>query len=114
MSNTNKEYIPLNIDLNELLNEEETIKNYIIDSQIITNIENDQVDFIDCYFKNTKFINSSLQRCYFQNCIFENCDLSSSNFYKSNFKNTEFLNSKLIGCNFELSYIQKSIFNNSV
>ena len=89
--------------------EEETIKNFIFESEQ-DNIILKNVTFENCIFKDVNFSNIEFNGVDFVNVIFENCDLSNKSFDERLLKDVLFKNCKLIGTNFIDSFIKKSEF----
>ncbi|EGY28956.1 hypothetical protein Rin_00010800 [Candidatus Regiella insecticola 5.15] len=107
---------------------------HLEDSKLLSNCDLKGISFTSCTFKSCKFeqsyfINSELnnitfERCEFKNstfmntplikCKFNHCDMFETMFIAAKLDYVEFLQYKIIGCSFEDSIINKSLFKNGM
>ena len=86
------------------------IENCRVENEEITNFELDELIISKSYFKNVKFLGSSLPRCEAEDVIFQGCDLTGINLEKSSFKRIVFKDCKLTGALLTSSYLENVLF----
>ncbi|MDB8800851.1 MULTISPECIES: pentapeptide repeat-containing protein [unclassified Romboutsia] len=98
----------------ELIINEESIENKIIEDTVISDIYNIRISFNSCVFKNIIFEECDLKKIDIVDCIFENCDLSNIDISDSSIYRTEFINCKLIGSRFDDSLMKNVVFKDTI
>lgn len=120
LDNLNKTRDNINLQLKQRINNsEEYDKEKIFINKIITtnftyrNIKMNNKFFIDCKYKNVRFIDCDLSKSKFMECIFENVSFENCNFYNGNENIVVFDNSRFSNCTFTKCNLKKAIFMNT-
>jgi uncharacterized protein YjbI with pentapeptide repeats len=66
-------------------------------------LEIEDIEFFQCRFEGSQFLEGTLRRCRFEQCTFEKCDLSVIKPVESRFIEVRFLKSKLLGVDWTLA-----------
>ena len=120
LDNLNKTRDNINLQLKQRINNSEEydkekifINKIIITNFTYRNIKTNNKFFIDCKYKNVRFIDCDLSKSKFMECIFENVSFENCNFYNGSENIVVFDNNIFSNCTFIKCNLKKAIFMNT-
>lgn len=86
------------------------IEGMLFELDVLENIDENMLDFVDCVFRKVQFAQIDVQRVHFSNCRFEQCDISGLPFRDGTLNRVEFIGCRGTGCNFDRMKIKDLLF----